>query len=209
MFDVGLFPIDRNVCKTTNASDLKPVKIVLHFFQAVANAAYTLTSTSDLQTKLNTANSDKKLVCEKVCLRMQMVPKSLKNASRASQFLTATNFNLFPQVNSIIAIGAPGAIPSTAGSVAQSTPNSVTQYILPSGDTYSIKAVTDAGVTPTSTAAANGLALYTAEKGTTHGQDTTALSVTTFNTFRKQVADALNTLDAKIRQVTNLAQLTC
>ena len=93
--------------------------------------------------------------------------------------------------------------------MAQSTPNSITSAILPSGDTYSIKAVTDAGVTPTETSAANGLLKYTAEKGTTHGQDTTALSVTTFNTFRKQVADALNTLDAKIRQVTNLAQLTC
>ena len=137
---------------------------------------------------------------------MMMVPKSLINVLR---FLTATNFDLFPQVNSIIAIGAPGALPSTAGTVAQSTPNSITSAILPSGDTYSIKAVTDAGVTPTSTTAANGLAAYTAEKGTVNGQDTTALSITTFNTFRKQVADALNTLDAKIRQVTNLAQLTC
>ena len=70
MFDVGLFPIDRNVCKTTNASDLKPVKIVLHFFQAVANAAYTLTTTSSLNTKLDTTNSDKKTVCTKVSLRM-------------------------------------------------------------------------------------------------------------------------------------------
>ena len=93
--------------------------------------------------------------------------------------------------------------------MAQSTPNSVTAKILPSGNNYEVKAVTDAGVTPVDTDAANGLAKFKAVKGTTKGQDTSALSVTTFNTFRKQVADALNTLDAKIRQINALASLTC
>jgi len=113
------------------------------------------------------------------------------------------------KVNSIIAIGAPGALPSTAGTVPQSNPDSITSKILPAGNNYAVSAVTDAGVTPTETSEANGLAAYTAVKGEVNGQDTTALSVTSFNTFRKQVADALNTLDAKIRQVTSLAQVPC
>ena len=122
---------------------------------------------------------------------------------------TVTNFNLFRQINSIISIGAPGALPSTAGTVAQSSPNSITSAILPSGDTYAVSAVTDAGVTPTATTAANGLAAFTAVVGTVSGQSTSSLSITSFNTFRKQVADSLNTLDAKIRQITNLVQATC
>ena len=122
---------------------------------------------------------------------------------------TVTNFNLFRQINSIISIGAPGALPSTAGTVAQSSPNSITSAILPSGDTYAVSAVTDAGVTPTATTAANGLAAFTAVKGTTSGQGTSALSITTFNTFRKQVADALNTLDAKVRQISSIVKATC
>ena len=93
--------------------------------------------------------------------------------------------------------------------MAQSTPNSITQYILPTGDTYAITAITDAGVTPVATSAANGLAAFTAVKGTTSGQGTSALSITTFNTFRKQVADALNVLDAKVRVISSLTKLTC
>ena len=85
----------------------------------------------------------------------------------------------------------------------------MTSAILPSGNTYTVTAVTDAGVTPAATAAANGLAAFTASKLTTDGQGTSALSITSFNTFRKQVADALNTLDAKIRQISDLTQVTC
>ena len=93
--------------------------------------------------------------------------------------------------------------------MAQSSPNSITSAILPTGDTYAITAVTDAGVTPVATTAANGLAAFTAVKGTTSGQGTSALSITTFNTFRKQVADALNVLDAKVRQITSIVKPTC
>ena len=119
------------------------------------------------------------------------------------------HINIFRQINEIINIGAPGALPSTAGTVAQSSPNSITSAILPSGNTYSVSAVTDAGVTPADTAASDGLALFKAVKGTTSGHSTSALSITAFNTFRKQVADALNTLDAKVRQISNIVKATC
>jgi len=112
-------------------------------------------------------------------------------------------------VNSITSIGTPAAQPSTAGTVTAASTNSVTAKIQPSGDTYPINGVTDTSVTPADTAASSGLAKFKAVVATTSGHTTTALSVDTFNTFRKQVADALNTLDAKIRQINALASLTC
>ena len=118
-------------------------------------------------------------------------------------------FTFLVQVNSITSIGTPAAQPTTAGTVAQSSPNSVALKIQPSGDTYSINAVTDASATEADTAASKGLAKYKALKATATGHTKTALSVDTFNTFRKQVADALNTLDAKIRQINALSSLTC
>ena len=119
--------------------------------------------------------------------------------------------NIFRQINEIINIGAPGALPSTAGTVTQSSPNSITSAILPTGNTYDLTngAVTDAGVTPAQTDAADGLKAFTANKGTTKGHSTSALSITGFNIFRKQVADALNVLDAKVRQITSIVKPTC
>ena len=119
------------------------------------------------------------------------------------------HINIFRQINEIINIGAPGALPSTAGTVTQSSPNSITSAILPAGNTYSVSAVTDHGVTPAETAAADGLAKFTAAKGATKGHSASALSITAFNTFRKQVADALNTLDAKVRQISSIVKATC
>merc|ERR1712156_413761 len=67
-------------------------------------------------------------------------------------------------VNSIPSIGTPAAQPTTAGTVAQSSPNSVALKIQPSGDTYSVGGVTDASATEADTAASKGLAKYKALK---------------------------------------------
>ena len=66
-------------------------------------------------------------------------------------------------------------------------------------------------------AAANGLAAIgsaerTALASTSGGggsQDNMAISVTDFNIFRIRVIDAINTLDAKIREIPALGSLTC
>ena len=129
-------------------------------------------------------------------------------------------------MNSIIGIGNPTRTsPDTAKmlTTAAPTPNPVAINLgvtagsstLP--DTYALTKVLTSSETTTATnqvAAGSGLAQLpaptlfpTAADGAT--ADNLAISVTDFNIFRIRVIDAINVLDAKIREIPALGSLTC
>ena len=88
-------------------------------------------------------------------------------------------------------------------------------------NTYSVTPIVghgDAQVVANNLAAANGLAAVTATSPGTQVLQTAAtggmannmaLSIQDFNIFRIRVIDAINVLDAKIREMTALTTLTC
>ena len=85
------------------------------------------------------------------------------------------------------------------GAESAPTPTAVSAKIQPSGNTYSVASVGTAS--GSAIAAADGLAAHTATEMSNTMNTNTALSVSSFNTFRKQVADAINILDKKIREI--------
>ena len=111
------------------------------------------------------------------------------------QKITTSSF----QLTQLLTVTDPATTSGDDGKEGAPTTSAVSAKIQPDGDTYEVKSVGTAGGSDID--AADGLAKHQATEMGNDANTNTALSVDTFNTFRKQVADAINILDKKMREI--------